>query len=367
MKKLFVYLLTCLFLFAPVAHAWDGVAFSSRAGVNPTGLVFAGLPLHSTLSSIRDRSRQDNDFEQNTVGKQYAFASSMNASNPVWDLDGSDFIAQKTYDINQGAMTFVADAGAAEFRDAGQDFSDWETAPAAGLASYRIVITTNNGISYGYMGASNNGGTDIDIYSDYALTTRGWKGRTTPQVSPDTAASYVVYKIIGTTNLAGDQSHIFLGVKPDDGQGVDQTFSSIQDNSLGDFRSMLFYKKDDGHVWIYLSGDGVNTTYEKTDAVIYANGAQASFNQIGFVYNGTTCVIYNNGSVEASTTTGAIPASFFDSHIPLAIGGLNVTSLPAGYLNGQIALYLIYERALTAAEVQRLVLQAWEEGLVSQN
>lgn len=94
MKKLFVYILTYLLLFAPIVHAWEGIAFSSRAGVDPTGLVVALRPLHSTLQDQRDRSRQDNDFEQKTGANQYAFLSSMNASAKVWDYDGSDFNQQ---------------------------------------------------------------------------------------------------------------------------------------------------------------------------------------------------------------------------------------------------------------------------------
>lgn len=142
MKRFFVYLLTYLILFNPVvAYAWDGIAFSSRAGVDPTGLVIAINPLHSTVQDIRDRSRQDNDFHQLTAGNQFAFVSSMNASFPIWDADGSDFVQQEEIDDETGATAFaiITKDGEAAFLVTGIDVAALYGSSASALP-YRVRL-----------------------------------------------------------------------------------------------------------------------------------------------------------------------------------------------------------------------------------
>jgi len=114
-------------------------------------------------------------------------------ANQALSFNGTNqYLVQKVYDTQIGTLTFVADGVNAEFRDSSQDFSDWET--TLGNASHMLVVTSNNGVSWSYCGASNNSGTDIDCYSDKSLTTRGWKTRETPDANGDIAASYEIRK-----------------------------------------------------------------------------------------------------------------------------------------------------------------------------
>jgi hypothetical protein len=77
-------------------------------------------------------------------------------------------------DVQQGALT-CDPGGVLGVDDAGQDFTDWETAPP-GDAAFLIVVFDASGdeIAWGYCGNSFNGGTSIAAYQDAGLTTTGW-------------------------------------------------------------------------------------------------------------------------------------------------------------------------------------------------
>lgn len=289
----------------------------------------------SSASVLKDHSGNnnsgnDNNLTQDTVDNQPT------VSDNYRTFDGTnDYMHQKVYDTNQGAMTFIADGGSAEFRDAGQDFSDYET--TSGNASYMIVITTDNGVSWGYMGASNNSGLDIDIYSDIGLTTRGWKGRTTPQATPDTPASYEVRKTdfqITTGNIS-----IILWIKPDDGQPASHLFVLAKDGGNG-FRTWYVHHRTDGSLRFYISEDGTNVGGIFNTDNLLADGAQSSWTMVGFTYNVSTQKAYMviNGIVPAINTNDLGKASFFDSNTPLMV---SVAENQPFYYKGKIAMVLV--------------------------
>lgn len=280
-------------------------------------------------------------------------------SAPAIGADGSrtfdganDYFVQKTYDTQQGALTFVADAGSAEFRDAGQDFSAWET--TSGNAAYMIVVTSDNGVSWGYMGASNNSGADIDIYSDIALTTRAWKGRTTPNGSGDTPASYVVRK---TDFQITSSMSILMWVKPDDGQpdgGAQSPLAKYSGNTASTASFVL--QLDTAGKILFYTTDGTDALdYEKTDDAVFSNGAQSAFTHIAAVYTygvGASVVLYKNGSAVASSTTGTIQISLLDSYLPICVGTL--PAVLTQKFKGQIASVMIFNTALSETEIERV-------------
>ena len=357
MKKLIVYVLTNLLLFAPVVHAWDALAFVSRAGVNPTGLVIALTPLHSTTQDYRDRSRQDNDFEQKTGVNQPALTSSVNASAPVWDFDGSDFIQQAEIDSEQGALSYTTEGGDSSFTDAGQVFTGYA---GSGTAIYRIVVTDDDSdISWGYFGAAVSA-TEIKVYDDIALSSTGWLG----DGGTGTPDSYEIYKVIGSTNFTGDQTHWFAGVKPVDGHPTSSEGFYSRYLGAGNLRSMFGLLQTNGTLRFRFSGNGTAVTNETTTNAVFSDGAQASYTQVGFSKDGTEVIIYVNGLAVASNS--AVHADpIFDTPAPFYIGLSEVGG--SGYLNGQLGPYLGWERTLSAAEIQRLYLQALEEGLIGAN
>lgn len=88
----------------------------------------------------------------------------------------------KVYDKNIGTVSIDLTAGTAEIEDNKQDFSDWETSPEAGNATYMIEAKDQRGNKlYGWLGAAT--GTDnvsINVWNGRNLTTatRGWVGTT---------------------------------------------------------------------------------------------------------------------------------------------------------------------------------------------
>jgi len=82
------------------------------------------------------------------------------------------------------------------FQDDGQDFSDWETNPAAPPAVYRISVTNDDDTQVnGYLGlafTTTNANDSIYIYTDVSLTIAGWNGT----VAGKTPISYVVSNIL---------------------------------------------------------------------------------------------------------------------------------------------------------------------------
>ena len=89
------------------------------------------------------------------------------------------------FDTEVGALTYAATA----FTDAGQDFSDWDTA-APGDAVHSLWVTNNdNTLTWAYIGDLNGGNTKVDTYTDQGLTVAGWNGA---GVAGKTPSSYYV-------------------------------------------------------------------------------------------------------------------------------------------------------------------------------
>lgn len=251
--------------------------------------------------------------------------------------------SQKVYDTQQGALTFVADGGSAEFRDAGQDFSAWATTPVA-TATYMLVVTSDNGVSWGYMGAANNGNLDIDIYSDKGLTTRGWKGRTTPQATPDTPASYEVRKTLFQITGA-----LTVGVWAK-GSGVSKYLLAKADFVPSQVGYGVLWSAG-GNGQFFVSGDG--STIQSAIDTVALNDSKWHF--IVATYTPSTAInLYVDGNL-AETNVTAIPAALFDSYIKFLLGARsNAGVIPNLPFVGNLAHDFICDKALTAAQIKRV-------------
>lgn len=301
-------------------------------------------PSKGTLSTWADVSGRANNIKQDTGSNQPA------VSTLYRSLTVDDFMHQEVFDTNQGVMTFVADGGTAEFRDASQNFAEWETTTRD--ATHQIIITTDNGTSYGYLGASNNAGKDIDIYSDVALTTRGWQGRATPQASPDTAASYEVREV--DFSLINDFTIIAV-IKLDDGQPAsDNGIVGKSDSDAGIAHRQIFFSVEtDGKLRLILSAAG---GWEASDILSddsqFTNDAQSDYAVVAVTKSGTSAVLYKNGVALAATTgVGGIPAVLFDSPEQLTVGCKFANTNPTNFFNGRIPSIIILATGLTGTQI----------------
>ena len=329
-------------------HARD---FLRRYGVAATNLVLwldSNDPRSGVSAATWDDlsgneiSGQDNDMKQATAANQPTVVTTF-PKNRTFD-GTADFMTQEVFDTNQGAMTFIADGGTAEFRDAGQNFADWET--TSGNATHMIVITTNNGISWAYMGASNNGGLDIDCYSDIALTTRGWKGRTTPQATPDTPASYKIYKT--DFQITGAQTMLAWGKiasgAPKTGNRLISKYDTVNVAAQG----MEIYRNGSGYASCQVPGENAAGSTILSDDTWY---------MIGGIYSpsgeGNYVKVVVDGVV-VDTQTATVPAALDDVYLPLAIGCDYSSGVTSFFWNGNIAPAIVFSRALSAEEIKRI-------------
>ena len=95
---------------------------------------------------------------------------------------GYDLIS-KVYDKEIGTVTVDLTSGSATIKDNKQDFSDWETDPETGNASYVVVAKDAKGNEiWGWLGISNASEDDeiINVFPDRNLTggVQGWNGAT---------------------------------------------------------------------------------------------------------------------------------------------------------------------------------------------
>ncbi len=104
----------------------------------------------------------------------------------------------------------------------------------------------------------------------------------------------------------------------------------------------------DGEVCVYF-GDPADGSYEGrevTDTAYYVNN---TWLLTGFTFNAGTVVIYINGVAVASSTLGTIPASLYNGTSDVGVG----SDGDLGALwKGKLALPRIYNRALSALEIQ---------------
>ncbi len=147
--------------------------------------------------------------------------------------------------------------------------------------------------------------------------------------------------------ITGDMT-VLMWVKPDDGQpGTAETLmnKSTQSNVDGFRFSIAATGKVEFRE---------QSNVELTDSAVWANGAASAFNQVGFVYDtsGPSVVIYDDGSVAASSTTvGAISSALLDVANAMLVGAF---AAPQRFFNGQIGVVMIFNRALSAAEIQNI-------------
>ncbi len=113
-------------------------------------------------------------------------------------------------------------------------------------------------------------------------------------------------------------------------------------NSTGGQKSYLLQVYSDNNIYFDISGTGVNDIYFTSTATTTDTG----WNHLVGVYNGSTLVVYLNGSLLAGSTTGVVPASLADSASDFSIGKYD-----ANYSDAQYDEVGIWSKALTSEEV----------------
>ncbi len=127
-------------------------------------------------------------------------------------------------DTEQGTLSYVGnDTSTAVLKDTWQVWTPWTT--LSGNAGYAVVVTNSDGtITWGYLGSTTEEVNEIEIYTDFALTTRGWNG-VLPVAGGKTPASYHVrrgelfsgHRPIDTTHVqTGDNALLSFGTTPDE-------------------------------------------------------------------------------------------------------------------------------------------------------
>jgi len=192
------------------------------------------------------------------------------------------------------------------------------------------------------------GPTAAKLYSTPSGATQSLTGNT--GIDPNAISTIEAYRVLGTTNLTGDQAHGIV-VKLDDGRPVTAEALFAIDSNVAGTRSLYAQLETTGKVTLYASEDGTNYESVTTDAAVFADGAQSVFTNLLFVLDKTngTGAIYVNGSAVAVTetiTTGAL----LDTYAPLMIGSKN----GALYLNGQVGFYAPFADTITAMQVLQM-------------
>lgn len=111
-----------------------------------------------------------------------------------------------------------------------------------------------------------------------------------------------------------------------------------------------FLDLDPTYLRLFLSSTGVDQFYETSSVAVPIN----AWGQIAGIYDGLSMRLFMNGKKVASANTGGIPASINSSVVPVYIGRTNV-----GYFNSLISSVSIYNRALSAQEVQELYINPY--------
>lgn len=270
-------------------------------------------------------------------------STAVNDPYKVEDFDGNDYLPQQVISSGIGVSSYTTESGVSTFTDAGQAFTNFQT--ASGNAAYHIVVTnTDATISWGYLGAAVDA-TEIRVYTTRALTTTGWNVTNPATKTPST---YAVYR--SDFNLLGDQTHILL-VKPDDGQPAEQDILvSKWSGTVGQYANYLAIDTD-GKLHIYVSRDGgaTNKFEQRTNAAVFADGAQNKYILVAATYDSSGSVaIYVDGILIPSTITGSFQSSVFDTPAPLMLGAR--ASGTQMLYSGRVGLYIPFARALSAAE-----------------
>ena len=155
-------------------------------------------------------------------------------------------------------------------------------------------------------------------------------------------------------NLTGSFTY-WEWLKPADGQpAADQVLFAKGDYASPNYAYGLKLKTT-GKLEAVLSADGTTATGKVTDAAVYADGAQTSFNMVAVIYDATgqTVTFYNNGSSIASSNLGGggPPASIKDVYRKFTLGA---SSVPLSYYAGSMGGGSLVSRALSAAEIANI-------------
>jgi hypothetical protein len=199
-------------------------------------------------------------------------------------------------------------------------WDDWDT--STGDAAYAVVVTNTDGtVSWGYLGSLS--GSDITVYQDLALSTRGWNG-VLPIVGSKTPDGYHVrraelfsgHRPIDTTNVqTGDNALLSFGTTAD--ETVAQLIARLG-KQLGwvwrvDGEAQLYFGEATLDPAPFNVSDGANATYvdagyfparadtftvsgangmEIRNRVLIHGGAKASTEQSEIFYGSATGRIY---------------------------------------------------------------------------
>lgn len=190
---------TKMYAICPIPYsfsAYDAVQYSSVAFVTTYGTTGSGddrsMVWHGIFAHVNDTVYAP---VASTLGQALAvYDDKLWRSEPDGHRIAYYEIREppEVQDTSQGTLSYLGDGGSAEFRDEGQDFSEWQT--EEGDASYKIVVTNSDASEcWGYLGTANNDNKDIDVYREKDLSTRGWLGdTTTPYADGKTPSTYEV-------------------------------------------------------------------------------------------------------------------------------------------------------------------------------
>lgn len=184
-------------------------------------------------------------------------------------IDLLDQVGLTSQDTEQGTLSYQGnDTTTAVLRDTGQTWSDWDT--STGDAAYAVVVTNTDGtVSWGYLGALST--SDITVYQDLALTTRGWNG-VLPVGGSKTPESYRVrrgelfsgHRPFDTTNVqTGDNALLSFGTIEE--ESVAKVFDRLA-KQLGwvwrvDGEAAVYFGEDVNDPAPFNVSDGANATY----------------------------------------------------------------------------------------------------------
>lgn len=165
-------------------------------------------------------------------------------------------------------------------------------------------------------------------------------------IDPNAITSVEVYKVVGSDNLTGDQTHE-ITVKLADGRPASAEVLFAMDSGAAGTRKIYAAIETTGKVTLYASEDGTNYETVQTDDPVFADGAATVFTDLIFALDKTTGtgVIYVDGAAVATTET-ITTGTLFDTYRPLEIGAKN----GASYLNSAVGHYKSLNTAVTATQ-----------------
>ena len=115
-------------------------------------------------------------------------------------------------------------------------------------------------------------------------------------------------------------------------------------------RAYELYRDSVSKIGFGISNDGTTSTAYVTGKTAISNDIWYHFVGV-YIQSTLTMKGYLNGVDDTLSVTGTVPASIFNSSRPVYIGA-EPRDIPIAYFKGQIGEVWIYNRALTAAEIQ---------------